>query len=85
MAARGAGIRWLVRPLIQSRRDRRPPCGTLPVNVVGSLLLGVLRGSAVRRGRADWGLTLLGTGLCGAHTTFSTFGFETVRLVDDGS
>ena len=55
------------------------------MNVVGSLTLGALAGAVTEGGAPSWVLTLLGTGLCGALTTFSTFGFETVRLVEDGS
>jgi CrcB protein len=53
---------------------------TLAVNVLGSLLLGLLVAVPV-----DDGLLLLfGTGFCGAFTTFSTFAFETVRLFETG-
>ena len=83
--ALGAPLRYLTDLLIQSRHDSVMPWGTLTVNVVGSLVLGALAGSVAHAGLPAWVLTLVGTGVCGALTTFSTFGFETVRLVEDGS
>ena len=71
----GATTRHLLGERIDTRtRD------TLAVNVLGSFALGVLLGAPV----ADALLVLLGTGFCGAFTTFSTFAFETVRLAEDG-
>lgn len=56
------------------------PWGTLIVNLVGGLAMGVL---AARTGPADEGLRLLlGVGLLGGFTTFSAFSLETVRLMD---
>jgi CrcB protein len=81
----GAPLRYLTDLLVQSRHDSVLPWGTLSVNVVGSLLLGVLAGAVSVSGAPAWLLTLGGTGFCGALTTFSTFGFETVRLLEDGS
>lgn len=54
------------------------PWGTLIVNVAGSFLLGLLTVAV----RGAW-LACLGTGFCGALTTYSTFGYETVRLVQE--
>lgn len=84
-AAVGAPSRWLLDQAIQSRHDRVFPLGTLTINVTGSLLLGVLL-AAASSGRAGAELiALAGTGFCGGFTTFSTFGYETVRLVEEGS
>jgi CrcB protein len=80
----GAPLRYLTDLLVQSRHDTVFPWGTLTVNVTGSLILGAVAG-AVSGGAPVWLLTLAGTGFCGALTTFSTFGFETIRLVEDGS
>jgi fluoride exporter len=80
----GAPLRYLTDLLVQSRHDTVFPWGTLTVNVAGSLILGAVAG-AVSSGAPGWLLTLVGTGFCGALTTFSTFGFETLRLVEDGS
>lgn len=77
-AAVGAPLRYLVDRAIQRRHDSVFPWGTFAVNVLGSLILGVLVGGAVARPV----LSLLGTGLCGALTTYSTFGFEVVRLAE---
>ncbi|GAB3441878.1 fluoride efflux transporter CrcB [Actinophytocola sediminis] len=77
----GAPLRYLVDRWVQSRHDSRLPLGTLTVNIVGCLVLGALTGAAV----ADPVLALVGTGLCGALTTYSTFGYETVRLAETGA
>jgi CrcB protein len=80
-AAVGAPLRYLVDRMVQARHDSLFPWGTFTVNVTGSLILGVLVGAA---GAVPAPLMqLLGTGLCGALTTYSTFGFETIRLIED--
>ncbi|SFT92933.1 CrcB protein [Actinopolyspora lacussalsi subsp. righensis] len=63
------------------------PWGTFTVNVVGSFLIALLAGgAAVFDGFGSPGLrTLLVVGLCGALTTFSTFGQDTVRLYTSGA
>jgi CrcB protein len=75
-AAVGAPLRYLTDRLIQARAGSRFPWGTLAVNVAGSLLLGFLVGLPVEPRVA----ALLGTGFCGALTTYSTFAVETVTL-----
>ncbi|MFE7766075.1 fluoride efflux transporter CrcB [Streptomyces sp. NPDC057438] len=81
----GAPLRYLTDRAVQSRHATAFPWGTLAVNVTGSLVLGTLTG-AVAAGAAGSHLQLLlGTGLCGALTTYSTFSYETLRLAQDGA
>lgn len=79
----GAPSRYLIDRLIQQRRPSVFPWGTLTVNLIGCLVLGLLTGAANQLPKEA--VTLVGTGFCGALTTFSTFGFETTRLLEDGS
>lgn len=80
-AAVGAPLRYLVDRAVQASHDSSFPWGTLTVNVAGSLLLGFLAGLPT-----DGTLTaLLGTGFCGALTTYSTFSYETLRLAQSGA
>ncbi|UQU67828.1 fluoride efflux transporter CrcB [Couchioplanes caeruleus] len=81
-AAIGAPLRYLADRAVQARHDSVFPWGTFTVNVTGSFILGVLlHGVAVHAVPGSVN-ALLGTGLCGALTTYSTFGFETVRLLE---
>lgn len=83
-AGAGAPLRYVTDGVIGVRSGRAFPLGTLAVNVVGSALLGVV----TALGREDVIGTdlvlVLGTGFCGAFTTFSTFAVETIRLVEGG-
>ena len=79
-AAVGAPLRYLVDRFIQARHDSLYPWATLTVNLAGCLVLGALAGSG---GLPGWVAALVGTGFCGALTTYSTFGYETVRLVQE--
>jgi CrcB protein len=76
-AAVGAPLRYLTDQAIRARHDSVFPWGTVTVNVTGSLLLGFLVGLPAN----DAFLLLAGTGFCGALTTYSTFSYETLRLV----
>jgi len=83
-AAVGAPARWLVDRAVSARHDSAMPWGTMTVNVLGSFVLGLVL-SAAAMSASPSGVALLGTGFCGAFTTFSTFGFETVRLAEVGA
>lgn len=77
----GAGLRFMVDGLIRARARTALPVGTMLINITGSLLLGLLTGLvASHYTDTDVGL-ILGTGLLGGYTTFSTASFETVRLI----
>lgn len=81
----GAPLRYLTDLLVQSRHDSVFPWGTFLVNVAGSLVLGVTMGVVGSVAAPAWLVPLVGIGVCGAFTTFSTFGYETVRLLEEGS
>ena len=81
----GAPARYLVDRAIQVRRDTVFPWGTLTVNLAGSLVIGFLLGAQRHLGLPPVAFALLGTGLCGGLTTFSTFSYETLRLLEDGA
>ena len=76
----GAPLRLLADRLAARRRGSGSVVGTLSVNVLGSAVLGALLGL---RGVPSAVVALVGTGFCGALTTFSTFGFDIVRLAEE--
>lgn len=81
----GAPLRYLTDSAVQARHDTVFPWGTFTVNVAGCLILGLTTG-AVTYGAASSGVQLLlGTGFCGALTTYSTFSYETLRLAETGA
>lgn len=76
----GAPLRYLTDRAVQSRHDSLFPWGTFSVNLAGCLILGVLTGAGTALPQPV--LALLGTGFCGALTTYSTFSYETLRLTE---
>ncbi|WP_229117948.1 fluoride efflux transporter FluC [Enemella evansiae] len=72
----GAVGRYLTGRWLPPRRQI--PWGTLLVNVAGSFLLGLVLGA----GLSPWWTALVGTGFCGALTTFSTFSSELVHQLE---
>lgn len=81
-AAVGAPLRFLTDRWVQGRHDSVFPWGTFAVNVVGCLVMGAVSG-AVGAGAPVSLRNGLGTGFCGALTTYSTFSYETLRLAED--
>lgn len=79
----GAPARYLTDRAIQSRHETVFPWGTLTVNITASLILGVVVGAA---GHLSPAVTaLVGTGFCGALSTYSTFSYEVMRLSVEGA
>lgn len=82
-AAVGAPLRYLTDRFVQARHNTTFAWGTFTANVLGSLILGGLAG-AFSAGDERLHL-LIGTGLCGALTTYSTFSYETLQLAGAGA
>lgn len=76
----GALLRFLLDGAVSERAGRDLPFGTFAVNIAGAVLLGFLAGVSL----SGDALVLAGTATLGSFTTFSTWMFETQRLVEDG-
>ena len=81
LGAFGAFARFHVGAVVTARRPSDFPFGTLAVNLTGSFALGVLVGVSA----GDAALFVLGTGLLGGYTTFSTWIVEAQRLGEDAA
>jgi fluoride exporter len=81
----GASFRYLVDGFVSDRVEGEFPWGTFVINVTGSLALGLVTGLSLYHAFPKTPRVVLGTGFCGAYTTFSTFSFETVRLLEEGA
>ncbi|MES4889677.1 fluoride efflux transporter CrcB [Streptomyces sp. NPDC096012] len=81
----GAPLRYVIDRTVQARHDTAFPWGTFAANVTGSMILGVLTGAALSGAVSQNIQLLLGTGLCGALTTYSTFSYETLNLSEAGA
>lgn len=80
----GALLRYEVELAVRRRVGPAFPYGTLVINVSGSFVLGALAGLAAHHGVPTSVVTVAGTGLLGAYTTFSTFSVDSVGLVELG-
>lgn len=84
--ALGALARWWLSDSLQGGTpDLRFPWGTLTVNLLGALLLGLLYGALQHLQVSDELRAFMTIGVLGAFTTFSTFSFEAVALADGGA
>ena len=83
--AAGAAARYLVDYAIAESTDSVFPWGTFVINVTGSLALGIVVGLALHHGLPSTTRIVAGTGFLGAYTTFSTFTYETLQLIEQSS
>lgn len=75
----GSAFRYLVVHFIKHGSF---PYATITVNIIGSLLIGIIMGIASREvGFANWRM-FLATGVCGGFTTFSAFAWENMQLLN---
>jgi len=79
----GAPTRFLLDGFVQDRVSGAFPWGTFAINMSGSFVLGMITGLALYHAFPATPKIVLGTGFCGAYTTFSTWTFETIRLVEE--
>jgi CrcB protein len=84
-AAAGGVSRYYLASAIQQRMGASFPWGTLAINITGSLLLGFL----IRYAMATPAISpevraMLTVGFCGGYTTFSSYSYETMVLIEDG-
>lgn len=82
----GCVARYMVSGWVYTLAGKALPYGTLAVNVLGSLLLGLIMEGSLRSTLLSpdlrFGITV---GFLGGFTTFSTFSYETVKLLEEGS
>jgi CrcB protein len=84
-AVLGANLRYWVATYFAARMGQAFPYGILFINITGSFILGFALTVIANRMILDPGLALLiGTGFLGAYTTFSTFSYDTVVLLERG-
>ena len=81
----GTLTRYGLQGWVQNQSGATFPYGTLVVNIIGCLLIGILNRMALEHlwFPPEWRIAVT-IGFLGAFTTFSTFGYETVRLLEDG-
>ena len=81
----GASARYFLSGFIARLLPSSFPYGTLIINITGSLLLGFFLVWTSQRVLIDprWRL-LIAIGFCGSYTTFSSYAFETVALIEQG-
>lgn len=78
----GSSLRYLIGNLIALRHPSKFHWGTLLINLTGSFILGIIYGLPLVGNTGNLITKFVGVGILGAYTTFSTFGYETIRLIE---
>ena len=81
----GSGARYLTGRAMTALLGAGYPFGTLAVNLVGGLLMGVLVGVLARNAAPEGWRLLLGVGVLGGFTTFSSFSLDVVTMIERGA
>ncbi len=82
----GAGARYLVGEAMLALAGPGYPWGTLTVNLIGGLAMGVLAGLLARASMPhEQARLLIGVGVLGGFTTFSSFSLEAVAMIERGA
>ncbi len=85
LVALGGGLGSVGRYLVSKYIQGSFPWGTLTVNLLGSLLIGLLMGMVAKGSLSPEMKLMLVTGFCGGFTTFSTFANESLSLLKTGN
>ena len=80
----GSAARYGVGKLTLASLGPDYPWGTLAVNLIGGFLMGLLAGILARTGGSEHTRLLLGVGVLGGFTTFSSFSLDTVLMIERG-
>src|ERR1043166_1036371 len=80
----GSLCRYALGSQVQSRAHLTFPLGTLVVNVLGCIIIGIVARQVMNMQSDVMARAALMTGFCGGFTTFSTFSMETVGLISGG-
>ena len=81
----GSGARYLTGSAVTALLGPDYPFGTLAVNIVGGLLMGVLVGVLARNSASETWRLLLAVGVLGGFTTFSALSLEVVTMIERGA
>jgi fluoride exporter len=80
----GGILRYVLSQFVQAKFLSAFPFGTLSVNIIGCLVIGLVYALSERTSLTpEWRL-FLATGICGGFTTFSAFSSETFSMLRDG-
>lgn len=80
----GSVLRYLLSKYIESTWLSSFPFGTFGVNIIGCLIIGLIYGLSIKNIASGEIRLLLATGFCGGFTTFSSFSYEFLTLLQDG-
>lgn len=80
----GGAARYLTQEFVQKTYPSFIPLGTLSVNIIGSFIIGIIYALAEKSKISAEVRILIATGFCGGFTTFSSFAFENIKLIQDG-